>query len=83
MDDGEYLQCLKEKLLEESLEVKNAMERNEMIKEIADVLEVLDGIKACYDISDEEVLTIKNKKALSNGAFTKKLFLEYVEKEDM
>lgn len=79
LDDFEYLECLKSKLLEEGNEVKNANSRIEIIKEIADVLEVLDAIKACYAITDDEIMDIKNKKATSNGAFNKKLFLEYVE----
>lgn len=55
-------------------------DRSEVIKEIADVLEVLDAIKGFYGITDEEVITVKNKKLSSNGAFNKRLFLEYVEK---
>lgn len=83
LDDAEYLACLKDKLLEEGNEVKNAGDRSEVIKEIADVLEVLDAIKGCYGITDEEVMTVKNKKVSSNGAFNKRLFLEYVEKKDV
>ena len=83
LDDQEYLACLKDKLLEDGNEVKNACDRSEIIKEIADVLEVLDGIKSCYDISDDEVIAIKNKKLASNGGFSKRLFLEYVEKKDV
>ena len=49
-------------------------EIEKIVKEIADVLEVLDAIKGCYGITDEEVMTIKNKKVSSNGAFNKKLF---------
>ena len=55
----------------------------DVIKEIADVLEVLDAIKGCYGITDEEVITFKNQKVSSNGAFDKMLFLEYVEKKDV
>ena len=54
-----------------------------ILKEIADVLEVLDAIKGCYDITDEEVIDVKNKKVSSNGAFNKSLFLKYVEKKDV
>ena len=83
LDDAEYLACLKDKLLEEGNEVKLASDRSEVIKEIADVLEVLDAIKGCYGITDEEVMVVKNKKVSSNGAFNKRLFLEYVEKKDV
>lgn len=48
------------------------------MKEIADVLEVLDALRIAYNIHDEELQAIKIKKANKNGKFEKKIFLEYV-----
>lgn len=75
LNDEEYLKCLKSKLLEECHEVMNA-EGEDIKKEIADVLEVLENT---LHIDHQEVLSIKQKKAHSNGAFDKKIYLEYVE----
>lgn len=75
LNDEEYLKCLKSKLLEECHEVMNA-EGEDIKKEIADVLEVLENT---LHIDHQEVLSIKEKKAHSNGAFDKKIYLEYVE----
>ena len=75
LNDEEYLKCLKSKLLEECNEVINA-EGEDIKKEIADVLEALENT---LHIDHQEVLSIKEKKARSNGAFDKKIYLEYVE----
>lgn len=81
LNDEEYLKCLKSKLLEECHEVINA-EGEDIKKEIADVLEVLEALEALENtlhIDHQEVLSIKEKKGRSNGAFDKKIYLEYVE----
>lgn len=75
LDNDEYLKCLKNKLLEECHEVMDA-EGEDIKKEIADVLEALEN---ALDINHQEILTIKEKKAHNNGAFDKKIYLEYVE----
>lgn len=82
LNDTEYLEALKTKLSEEALEVKQAQDKLELTKEIADVLEVLEAISTASGITKEEILAIKEKKAIKNGKFEKKLFLEYVLKED-
>lgn len=78
LNDEEYLECLKSKLLEECHEVMNA-EGEDIKKEIADVLEVLETLENTLHIDHKEVLSIKEKKARSNGAFKNKIYLEYVE----
>lgn len=78
LNNEEYIVELKKKLGEEAREVQEAVDKIETIKEIADVLEVLDALKTVCGISDEEVQVIKEKKAMKNGKFEKKIFLEYV-----
>lgn len=79
LNDEEYLACLKSKLLEECHEVIDAEDEDNIKKEIADVLEVLEALENTLHINHQEVLSIKQKKARSNGAFDKKIYLEYVE----
>lgn len=79
LDNNEYLECLKTKLLEECHEVIDAEDEDNIKKEIADVLEVLEALENTFHINHQEVLSIKQKKARSNGAFDKKIYLEYVE----
>ena len=78
LNDEEYLKCLKSKLLEECHEVMDA-EGEDIKKEIADVLEVLEALENTLHIDHKEVLPIKEKKARSNGAFNNKIYLKYVE----
>ena len=75
LNDDENLKCLKNKLLEECHEVMNAEGEN-IKKEIADVLEALENT---LHIDQQEIMSIKEKKAHNNGAFDKKIYLEYVE----
>ena len=49
-----------------------------MIEEISDVLEIIDTLKKVYNICDDELMMTKNNKIKRNGAFEKRLFLEYV-----
>lgn len=79
LDEDEYRLELKKKLIEESNEVLKAEDKDEITKEITDVLEVLDALKETYNISNETIETIKNNKAIKNGKFKEKIFLEYVE----
>ena len=78
LDNDEYLGCLKSKLLEECHEVMDA-EGEDIKKEIADVLEVLEALENTLHIDHKEVLSIKKKKAHNNGAFNNKIYLKYVE----
>ena len=82
LNDEEYIIELKKKLGEEAKEVQEAVDKTETVKEIADVLEVLDALKNTCGISGEEVQAIKEKKAMKNGKFEKKIFLEYVLEEE-
>ena len=60
LDNDEYLGCLKSKLLEECHEVMDA-EGEDIKKEIADVLEVLEALENTLHIDHQEVLSIKKK----------------------
>ncbi len=82
LNNDEYIVELKKKLCEEANEVNNALDKTETMKEIADVLEVLDALRIAYNIHDEELQAIKTKKANKNGKFEKKIFLEYVLEAD-
>jgi predicted house-cleaning noncanonical NTP pyrophosphatase (MazG superfamily) len=70
---GEELRkALKNKLVEESLELKEAID---VTSELVDVLEVADAIIEEYGIDREALMELKLKKMESNGAFKKGLYL--------
>lgn len=74
LSDEEYILKLKEKIVEEAHEVVNAGE-DEIIGELADVLEIIEAIEKYYEIEHSTVLDKKTKKAIKNGKFDKKLLL--------
>ncbi|MCD1295204.1 hypothetical protein CUJ83_09360 [Methanocella sp. CWC-04] len=71
--DGPGLKkALKEKLVEEAIELKDA----ENIKEeLADVLEVLDAIMENYSLDINEIERIKDMKRREKGGFKEGYFL--------
>lgn len=74
MPDAEYLAALKEKLVEEALEAKSAAPE-ELVKELADVLEVLDYLMRANGITDAMVRGMQQKRYEERGGFDKKLKL--------
>jgi len=74
LSDDEYRNALNQKLHEEVNEYLS----DNCIKEFCDILEVLDAIKKTMEFSNDEIERVKNDKALKNGKFDKKLFLEEV-----
>lgn len=67
LNDDEYLKCLKNKLLEECHEVMDAEGEN-IKKEIADVLEVLEALENTLHIDQQEIMSIKEKSSsFANG----------------
>jgi len=74
LNDEEYIIKLKEKLIEEAKEV-NCANDDEIIGELADVLELVDAIEEYYKIDHSVVEKKKNNKALKNGKFEKRLLL--------
>lgn len=77
MDDNEYTKELNKKLLEECNEF---IEEND-IKELADVMEVIETIAKLKNINWEEVRKIQIEKRNKKGSFNKKIYLEYVEED--
>lgn len=78
----ELFKALKLKLIEEAEEVQEANDSHEVIAELADVLEVIDGLRKAYGISSEEIMQAKEKKYNERGGFEKGLFIEILEMDD-
>lgn len=76
LDKNILSQLLKRKLVEEALEVLDAEENEDIIAELADILEVLDGILSQHQIDLEAVLNQKEKKREKAGGFEKGIFLK-------
>lgn len=81
LDHMSFLHELKKKLIEESIELQNAVSKMEIINELVDVEEIIETLMKEYMITDEELNLRKLEKKLKNGGFDKKLFLISVTEE--
>lgn len=80
--DQEYMQALKDKLIEESQEVIDAKNRQEMITELADVAEVVKALQKLYGIEQQEIDAAQAKTDDERGAFEKGIYIESIEMDD-
>jgi predicted house-cleaning noncanonical NTP pyrophosphatase (MazG superfamily) len=74
LSESEYLQALKVKLIEESEEVANA-NSEDLLKELADLYEVIDCLLAALKITEEMVTKEQDKRREERGSFLKKVQL--------
>lgn len=75
-DEKEYFQRLKDKLLEESSELMDCVDSISAMEEMADVLEVLEALRHYWNISEADVLSVKENKKQKRGCFAKKIVLK-------
>jgi predicted house-cleaning noncanonical NTP pyrophosphatase (MazG superfamily) len=70
--------ALPQKLLEEATEVANATYRAEIIAELADIFDVIDGLKKTHAITAQEIADFQAKKRNKRGGFERGVFLESI-----
>lgn len=81
LDDGEFLDALKDKLLEEAAEVREAP-ADEIAGELADVLEVARALADAHGIAWDEVEARRLAKRAERGGFDERVFNAAVEAQD-
>ena len=81
LGDEQHKRELVAKIVEEAQEISVA-KPDELAGEIADVQQALDDLKQKYGIADEDVDKAQKIKLDKNGAFTKGLYLDYVEVDE-
>lgn len=74
----EYVEQLKRKVFEESKEVSQTA-GDDLIKEIADIQEVIDNLLVALNISKEQLEDFQRKKNEKAGSFKNRQYIEYVE----
>lgn len=79
LNDVEFRNALRVKLVEEANEVLNATTREDMIEELADVLEVIYHLANVLEVDSNTLYDIADEKAATNGGFDKRVFLESVD----
>jgi predicted house-cleaning noncanonical NTP pyrophosphatase (MazG superfamily) len=79
LNPEEFMLALKHKIQEEAEETLNATSREELIYEVADLLEVIDALIKHCDITKEEIEKCKLELSKKKGNFEKALYMEYVD----
>lgn len=74
--------ALKDKLIEEAHEVGEAESQAQLITELADVLEVIDGLCKAYGINYLDIMQVKQAKYQERGGFEQGLFIESLSMDD-
>ncbi|ANC11269.1 MULTISPECIES: nucleoside triphosphate pyrophosphohydrolase [Bacillus cereus group] len=75
----ELLVEIKEKMIEEAHEFKEAVEKKEAVEELADILELIHASLGAYGVDFEELEGIRQKKKEKRGGFEKAIYLIDVE----
>lgn len=75
----ELVEALNKKILEEAREVTETTDRKEIISELADILEVINGLCKAHAISHEEIEAVRTSIHNKRGGFENGLFLEAIE----
>lgn len=77
LEGDEYIQALNDKLLEEATEI-DATEKQELLKELADLQEVMDAILEELGYSKDDLAKEQASKNAKSGGFKKRLYVEKV-----
>lgn len=79
LSEKDYLEALDKKLIEEVKEYQD----DKSLEEMADVLEVLYAICNARGYTVDELEAKRQEKNINRGGFLKRLFLEYVEDDEL
>lgn len=78
LSESEYRQALRDKLLEEAQEVI-AANGEDLIEELADLLDVIDALIESHNIAQESILLTRDQKRAEKGGFAQKVKLLWTE----
>jgi predicted house-cleaning noncanonical NTP pyrophosphatase (MazG superfamily) len=82
LEGKELDQRMREKLLLEAREVQNAQSTEELIEELADVLEVMHALAKAAGVDLQRVEEKRTKKLQARGGFEARLYNPYVEVDE-
>jgi predicted house-cleaning noncanonical NTP pyrophosphatase (MazG superfamily) len=77
LNDVEFREALRAKVVEEALELLEADDAG-IRTELADLAEVLQAVLNAYGVSDATLAAIRAERNAERGAFEKRIFLESV-----
>ena len=74
-NDAEFLGYLLQKMIEESVELKNSDVNNNLEEELADIFEIIDSILDLRGKTEENIRTIQKEKREKRGGFEKRILM--------
>lgn len=77
MDDNEFEQELLKKVKEEASALSMVRTREDLLDELADLLEVLDALKEYHQLTPEELRVVRVENQQKKGAFKERYFLHW------
>jgi predicted house-cleaning noncanonical NTP pyrophosphatase (MazG superfamily) len=82
LSDKQFVEELKKKVVEEAMEVPRTDDPKEVVKELADLQELVDNLLPTLGVSKKEFREIQKKKNKDRGSFKKRHYIEDVETGD-
>lgn len=82
MEQEEFIQKLKDKLLEEGEEVKQTQNNEDLLDELADLLEVVQALSSATGLTMQQIEDKRIEKRKSRGGFEGRLFSHRVDLEE-
>lgn len=82
MDDNQYIDALKEKLLEEAEEIRQSSNPEELIEELADALEVIQTLIRASGHKMEQVEKARLEKRELKGGFDRKIYTNFIDLDE-
>ena len=79
LDEENYIASLREKIIEEAKEVAEENNREKLIYEFADLLEVAQTLATAVGITEFEIAKAQKEKREKSGGFKKGYFTNFVE----
>jgi len=77
-----FIKELKKKILEEAKELGTIKEKKRIIKELADIQEIIDTLSQALKSSKKEIKDKQREENKKSGSFKKRLYIETIELED-
>jgi predicted house-cleaning noncanonical NTP pyrophosphatase (MazG superfamily) len=74
-DDGEYLEYLLKKIVEEATELQNATAAADIEVELADIYEIIDAVLGLRGKTRKDIDVIEAEKRQKNGGFAKRILM--------
>jgi predicted house-cleaning noncanonical NTP pyrophosphatase (MazG superfamily) len=78
MNEEEYRQALREKLIEEAKEATSASS-SELVTELADLYQVIEALMQSYNITLNQVQTEQERRRIERGGFEQRIRLVWME----